>query len=265
MRLDFSAPFSRFFDLLGKNFALFAGLGLVGVILPALAVSYGLFFQTGFGVYDWTENASNLAPDAWFWLAGGSVFIWFLKMINLSMVTEVAILRAVGKKADLGAAISGALRNIIPIILISIVCGLLVMGGLILLIVPGIIWAIATCVAVPAYVGERGIGIMGAINRSFELTRNNRWTLFAVFLVVLVLFFLVAGVFGMIGAVAMLGGGAVGTDPASASVLSIVQIVNIVFEASLEILSNVFVAALYVCLREVPGKQNPSQAASVFE
>ncbi|ESQ73650.1 hypothetical protein [Asticcacaulis sp. AC402] len=264
MHLDFSAPFARFFDLLGKNLGLFLGLGLIGVILPALAISYGLFFQTGFGIYDWTENAASIATADWWWLAGGSILIWFLKLVNLSMVTEVAILRAVGKKADLGAAFGSAMRNIVPILLISILVGLIVMGGILLLIVPGIMWALATCVAVPAYVGERGIGIMGAVHRSFELTRNNRWMLFAIFLVLFLGLGIVGGVIGGAGAVALLSTG--GTEALTSSDnMTVLQIVNMIFEASLDMLGNIFIAGLYVCLREVPGKQNPSQAASVFE
>ncbi|ESQ88862.1 hypothetical protein ABAC460_13865 [Asticcacaulis sp. AC460] len=223
MRLDFGAPFSRFFDLLGKNFALFFALGLIGVVLPAVAISYGLVYQIGFGIYDWTNHVQAAQPLEWAWLAGGSVIIWLLKLINLSMVTEVAILRSVNKRADIGAAIGNAVSNIIPLFIIAILVNLMILGGMILLIVPGIIWALASCVSVPIYVAERGVGV------------------------------------------AALGSGIEPGELQEGKFMSVLQTINIVFEAVGDVLTNIFVAAIYVCLRQVPGKQSASQAASVFE
>lgn len=263
MRLDFTVPFSRFFDLLGRNFGLFAGLGVVGVTLPALLFNFGFYYYTGVSGPDLAQNIGLLSPLDWWIAAGGSVVMVALQLINLSMVTEFAILRAVNKPVDIGAAIGNAVRNLLPLIAVSILVGLMVMGGMILLIVPGIIWALASCVAVPAYVSERGIGITGAISRSFELTRNNRWMLFAIFIVAIFLFSLVSGVIGLI-----ITGVSTGTNAIDGSVtttMSLAQNIGVAFDSAGNILSNVFIAALYVCLRELPGKQTASQAAAVFE
>jgi hypothetical protein len=58
-------------------------------------------------------------------------------------------------------------------------------AGMLLLLVPGLVFMVAACVAVPAAVVERP-GVVGAIQRSFDLTRGSRWPLFAAGGVVLV-------------------------------------------------------------------------------
>lgn len=59
----------------------------------------------------------------------------------------------------------------------SIIYGLIVLAGLILLIVPGIIWAIQFGFF-PYFMVEKNSGPMEALKKSSEITKGNKWNLF---------------------------------------------------------------------------------------
>ncbi len=257
MKFSFAAPFNRFFQLVGDNFGLFFAVGVVGLILPSLALDFGLLNYYGMTLATLSESISTVTENPYGWYrVGAALLVSVLSIINLSMITEFAILRSVNKPVSVGAALSKALVNILPLIGISLSVGFIVLGGMILLIVPGIIWAVATMVAVPAYVGQRGLGVSGSVTRSFELTRGHRWVLFAVCLVAL-LAFMAAG-----------GGAGYGIGLAQSGASPIVRQVLIgaetVLEGVLQIVSNIFVAAVYIALRESKDGATPSAAAAVF-
>jgi hypothetical protein len=76
-----------------------------------------------------------------------------------------------GQKLNIKESIRVGWKTFAPIIWVAILRGLIVLGGLILFIVPGIIWALRYSLAVQAAVieGKRG---MGALHRSKDLTRG---------------------------------------------------------------------------------------------
>ncbi|HEY2049895.1 MAG TPA: hypothetical protein VGH03_11160 [Caulobacteraceae bacterium] len=76
---------------------------------------------------------------------------------------------------------SMAWRQILPLIGIAIVVGFLAILGTILLVVPGILVALALCVAFPVRIAERR-GVFASIQRSRDLTRGYRWRIFLAFL-----------------------------------------------------------------------------------
>src|SRR3569623_702589 len=134
----FGGVFNRFFSILGKNAGLIAVVGLVGYVLPNLLVSlaaqhYGIIVAENIP----SEGALWGVPD-WVFVFGIALLNLAFYMVNLSMITEIAILRAVGKKPELGAIFARGLVNIVPILIVSILMGLWVLAGLVALIVPGI-------------------------------------------------------------------------------------------------------------------------------
>ncbi len=66
--------------------------------------------------------------------------------------------------------------RVAPLVTTSFLLTLFTLLGLLALVVPGIVIAIACTVAVPAAAIER-LGPMQAINRSVELTENRRWAI----------------------------------------------------------------------------------------
>ncbi|MGA0601461.1 hypothetical protein ACO2Q3_12225 [Caulobacter sp. KR2-114] len=71
------------------------------------------------------------------------------------------------------------LRRTVPLCLLALLSATASSLGLLLLIVPGVIFGLASAVAVPALVSE-GLGPLEALRRSFELTRGVRGTIFGV-------------------------------------------------------------------------------------
>jgi uncharacterized membrane protein len=79
----------------------------------------------------------------------------------------------------------------------SILYGLIVFAGLLLLIIPGIIWMIKF--EFYSYlIIDKGLGPVEALKKSWEITKGVKWELF--------LFGLLAGLINMVGALALLVG-----------------------------------------------------------
>lgn len=70
--------------------------------------------------------------------------------------------------------------------------------------------ACAWCVAVPSLVADR-TGVFGAFSRSAELTRGNRWRIFALFVVVWIIAMVIGAVIGGVTLAVTFGSG--GLDP----------------------------------------------------
>ena len=66
----------------------------------------------------------------------------------------------------------------------SILYGLIVFAGTILLIIPGIIWGIQFCFY-DYFIVDKGLGPIEALKRSSAITRGVKWDLFGFFLVLL--------------------------------------------------------------------------------
>jgi len=95
-----------------------------------------------------------------------------------------------GRPAGVGDMLGQGARRLWRLILVTLLLGLAFMGGYVLLVVPGIMIAVATCVAVPAAMVEGG-GPVASFQRSLELTRGFRWSLFGAFLALGALYMLV--------------------------------------------------------------------------
>lgn len=122
-----------------------------------------------------------------------------------SVVAGVAaILVAAGAYADVPSDWRNAtrigIRRTVGIILASIVAGLLIAIGFVLVIVPGIFVAVSLAVVWEALIIE-GIGPMESIKRSWRLVAGERWRVFGAGLLVIIL---AAIVFGIVSAVVWL-------------------------------------------------------------
>ncbi len=257
-KFDLGTVFARFFKLVAENFALFLVIGLAGSILPAMAVTY-----VTTSILDVSQDLSAYAKlDAGGWLIfGAAVLVLFvLNLMTVSAITEVAILRAIGKPVSSSALIGSSLRNALPLFVVGLLTSLFIVLGFVVLIVPGVFLATCLCVAVPAYVGQPNLGIWGAVMKSFELTRGNRWWLVLIGIVLIVASMIVGAAFGgvMVG-LAMSGGNL------SNVVRSLpYQLANSALSGVSNLVGYVLAAAIYVCLREVKEKLSPENAASVF-
>jgi hypothetical protein len=102
-----------------------------------------------------------------------------------------------GRPVSLGDCLATAIRNVLPLIGISIcttiVCGL----GFVFFIVPGVILSLMFCVSAPAQVVE-GHGVFASMGRSGELTRDHRWAILLLFVIYGLVAILLQSVLGVL-------------------------------------------------------------------
>ena len=106
--------------------------------------------------------------------AAGNLFVFVMTYVLTAAITKAAADDIVGRTPTLGESYAFGFRRFFSVLWISILVGLIVVGGLILLIIPGIIFAVKLTTAIPALVveGKRG---SEAIGRSWNLTKGAFW------------------------------------------------------------------------------------------
>jgi hypothetical protein len=92
------------------------------------------------------------------------------------------------------SVLSAPWRHILPLFGILFLTVIAVAVGIVLLVVPGILVALAFSVAAPVRVGE-GRGVFGSFQRSRDLTRGFRWRILLVFILIA----LIGGAVGLVG------------------------------------------------------------------
>ena len=102
-----------------------------------------------------------------------------------------------GREATVGTSLRFGLPKIPRLFGLSIVAGVLIVIGLILIIVPGLVLMTFLSLAVPALLFER-IGILGAIGRSFELVSGRFWSILLLMIVTILALLIVSFVFGLL-------------------------------------------------------------------
>ena len=134
-----------------------------------------------------------------------TMLVWMIAYFWLSAALVYGVVSDLrGNKASVADILSGALSVLFPVFVISIMVGVLVSIGLVLLIVPGIMLYVMFWVAVPAAVVERP-GIMGSMRRSMELTKGYRWKIFFILVIWGVLGFVVQFVIAAIAGLPLTG------------------------------------------------------------
>lgn len=162
-RLTIGTCLSTTFAVFGRNFLPFMALGLV-IGLPGLGISLKddlLPSETGAG-----------------YSASGFVDM-FASALTAGVVVYGTFQDLRGAPASFGAIFNQGASSIGRIVLASLVASLAVVLGTLLLVVPGIMIAMALWVYVPAIVIERK-KIFESFSRSSELTKGRRWIILGV-------------------------------------------------------------------------------------
>ena len=176
----------RAFTLYRNHFWLFAGI---------TAIAQGLVFilMLPFGFWVGVKSAS-MSP-AKVALAGA---IGALLRLVAYFASEVATIYAVseiylGRSVTIRQAYSRARGKIGRIVWLAFLTGLAVMGGIILLVFPGIYIMCRTWVAVPAALLE-DLPARSALNRSFALTKGDAGRIFIVIVLLILVGFAAASI-----------------------------------------------------------------------
>ena len=175
------------------------------VVIPLTILQYFLQDQlqtTSSVTVDQTTGAVDVNNGSF----GRSLLLTLVVSLIGVLVTQLltgAISRAaagslVGESLTPGDAFGYAFARLGSILLVSILVGLIVAGGLILLIIPGIIFAVKLAVSIPALVVENRRGT-DAIGRSWNLTTGHFWHVLGTYIVAAIIAAIVSGILGAIG------------------------------------------------------------------
>ncbi len=187
-----TAPFSvgsilgRTWNTMMQNPAAYLGLTFV-VSLLAMVINIGLnLLSLNIG----NPNMGSLL---------GSIVSMVLNLMAAGAIVYVAFQHLRGVRVGMKEGLAYAANRIAPLFLAALVLGLGIGIGMILLIVPGVIFACAAVAAIPVCMVEK-LGPLDCIRRSMALTKGYRMTIFgAVALIGLAMFALsfLAGIIGM--------------------------------------------------------------------
>ena len=163
-----------------------------------------------------------------------------------------------GQRPGLGTAARGALRVLLPALLLSIAAGLGFVLGLVLLIVPGVLLILRWWVVLQVRFME-SVTLRGAFSRSAALTKGSRGALFGLLVIFIVFVVLFTGllILGM-GGLARYQALTLAHDPA---LTALQLLLNTVTTA----LTGTSGAVIYAELRRIKEGALPGQLAAIFE
>ncbi len=123
--------------------------------------------------------------------------------VIITAVLQAAILRAaaqatIGDPVDPEESYRFGFKRLGSVILVSLLVGLAILGGLILLVIPGIIFAVLLSVSVPVLIVENRRG-RAAMSRSWNLVKGHFWHALGVIFVAGIITGIVSGIIGAIG------------------------------------------------------------------
>ncbi|HEY8572944.1 hypothetical protein [Phenylobacterium sp.] len=180
------------FGVIGRNFVPFFIMSLLLTGLPTAV----------FGFLNPTAGDPGASAESGFLTLLGVLVSMVTGSVLQGALVHGTIMDMNERRAALSVSLAVGLRAFLPLIAIGLLLGVALALGFLLLIVPGIIMAVAWSVVVPAYIGER-TGIFEAFTRSRQLTRGNRWRIFGLAILyivaVLILLMVMAVFYGFLG------------------------------------------------------------------
>jgi hypothetical protein len=168
--LDIGAVLGDTLAVIGRTVVILANIGVMFIGIPAAINIAGVVL-------------TPVSPVFAIFTVLGSLGILVGMLLTYGAVFQVAMQDLHGQTVATDAMVKTALAKFLPLLGLAILLGLGVFAGCLLLIVPGVILALAWSVAFPALVLENR-GIFDAFRRSAALTRGKRWSIFLLFLLV---------------------------------------------------------------------------------
>jgi hypothetical protein len=222
-------------EILDTSFSLyrrhFGALATVSLVCTGLPLVLRLFVEASGGLF------ANLTL----------VLLYFLCLVVLSLVATGATVFIVsesylGRPLTAREALVRATPHMGRILVASLLMGLVILLGFLLMVIPGVILAVGLAVAIPAVVLEAGRSASGALSRSWELTRGSRWRIFGLGLTLFVLLYIpVVAISGLV-AVLVPRGAAAGFGASSTATIVALAIGGVV---------QLFIYPLFYCVLTV--------------
>lgn len=249
--LDIGRVIQELFAVLGRNLVTF---GLLALILTGIPTAI-LYSVEGTAVTS-GNPAEIFGPRLW-WIFLGAFVSGVFGVILQATIIYGTVSDLNGRKASVADGLGAGLRAFLPLIGLAIMMGLAIACASLLLLVPGIMLAVAWCVSAPSYVVEQ-TGVVGAVRRSAELTRGSRWQIFGLFVLYFVVAIIVQTVLNIVGRVtgfAVIGGFPLITLMV---IMPLIQVIN-------ALIASTGAAVLYVELRRLRDGVGPQGLAAIFD
>ena len=248
--------FTRTFEVLGRNFLPYCGLALLTVV-PTLTLA---FFETRSFQRLAISGSTGSALAASIALMFASFVLWIvLNYILQAALVHGTITTLNGNPASIRECLSTATRSLPRLLGIGFLASIGIFLGMLLLVVPGIIFAMMWAVAVPVCVVEHK-SISESFSRSVELTRGHRWAIFGIVLVIVI----ASGVAGF--AIRPLSGLSILPTPAQniLPAFGLYWIATALLRTLTAAIGAVGAASIYYELRMIKEGVGPEQLAAVF-
>jgi hypothetical protein len=196
------------------------------------------------------RSVHNIQIYTWFNVAATFVLQWVLTSALIFGVVR----RLSGAPAAFGEILGVGLKRLFPSLAVGLLSGLLIAAGIVMLIVPGVMWACTYWLAVPVSVIEAP-GVGASFERSKRLTDGLRGKIFGIVLVL--------GVTGAVFNFLVTKLGKFSSDPATnvAAILIGSAVVTTVFS----IWNSTTIAVGYYEVRRVKENIDIAQVAAVFD
>jgi hypothetical protein len=166
------------------------------------ALSSGVVFA-GTKRTDTVFGTQVVVVDRSFGLFLAGALIAALISVIITAMLQAAILRAaaqatIGDPVDAEESYRFGFKRLGSVILVSVLVGLAVVGGFILLIIPGIIFLVLFSVSIPVLIVENRRG-REAMSRSWNLAKGHFWHAFGIIIVAGLITGAISGIIGAIG------------------------------------------------------------------
>lgn len=169
----------RTFQIYRQHFVVFVGIAALPALIPACINLLSIQTRAQLSV-------STTMVFLAIMLIVGMVAVAISQAATIAAVSEIHL----GRSISIGGAFAEARGSILPICVISLVLGLFMMLGFMLLIVPGILMMLRWALVIPVVVIE-GLPMNAAMARSSALTEGHRGRVFLIY----VLYFIITLVF----------------------------------------------------------------------
>lgn len=237
--------FERAFGVLGRNFVPFFVLALL-TALPNFLLTMFLVPRAE------AVRVGSASPFTYLaTLFGGIAVSMVLGVVLQGALAHGTYADLNGRRASFFDCLRTGIREILPLAGIGVFSALGVIGGMLLLIVPGVMLALAWSVAAPVRVVEH-TAVVDSLSRSAVLTRGHRWPIFGIYAVVTI----ASGVLSAVISSILGGAVAAGVPVIAASGL---------LGALTAAVMGTIVASIYYELRSLKEGIGPEQLAAVFD
>lgn len=247
-RLEIGRVIQQTFEVLGRNFVTFLVLAVILTGIPTLVV----------GLIQMQASETDSAT-IWAWFATTGLISMVTGLVLQGALTYGSIHYLNDRRVNVTESVAVGLRSFLALLGLGILYALAVIFGMMLLVVPGLMLAVAWCVAVPVLIAERK-PVMQTFGRSAELTRGNRWRIFGLFLIYGVAYVIIGGIIEALSGVwQVVGGdsdGAIGPGAIAA---------NFVTGVISSLIGATGGAVLYTELRRVREGATPNALAAIFD